>query len=95
MPDVKLTEAYIKNLDSAVEFADKKSNEIYYNDTEQRGLTLILNRGGRKAYFFRFNGKKQIMLYFTSHNPSAQGGTGKRCAFSSAGPEIRSEPLTQ
>lgn len=59
MPDVKLTEAYIKNLDSAVEFADKKSNEIYYNDTEQRGLTLILNRGGRKAYFFRFNGKKQ------------------------------------
>ena len=32
MPDVKLTEAYITNLDSAVKFADKKSNEIYYND---------------------------------------------------------------
>ena len=62
MPEKKLTEKFIKELNPAVEFEGKKGNEIYYSDTVQRGLVLVLNRGGRKSYFYRYNGpnEKQI-----------------------------------
>ena len=61
MPEVKLTEKFIKDLDLIAAFAEKKGNEIYYSDTVQRGLVLVLNRGGRKAYYYRYNGTtKQI-----------------------------------
>lgn len=62
MPRIKLTEKIIKSLDPDKEFEGKKGNEVYYSDTERQGLVLVLNRGGRKAYYYRYNGAngKQI-----------------------------------
>ena len=54
MPTLKLTKKLITELQS-----DPK-HDVYYSDTEQRGLVLLVNKGGKKAYHLRVfvNGKQ-------------------------------------
>lgn len=55
MPTLKLTKQLIAGLQS------NPKRDVYYNDTEQRGLVLLVNKGGKKAYYLRvFIGGKQI-----------------------------------